>query len=34
MNSFIDYDGYDRLLRTDLNIETQEIDDVEYEAGY
>ena len=34
MGSFIDYDEYDRLLRADLNIESQEIDDAEYEAGY
>lgn len=33
MSTFIDYDEYDRLLQTDLNIETQEIDDAEYEAG-
>lgn len=34
MSTIIDYDEYDRLLRTDLNIEVQEIDDAEYEAGH
>lgn len=34
MSTFIDYDEYDRLYQSDLNIEAQEIDDAEYEAGY
>jgi hypothetical protein len=34
MSTFIDYEEYDRLLQTDLNLEAQEIDDAEYEAGY
>ena len=34
MSALFDYDEYYRLLQTDLNIEAQEIDDAEYEAGY
>lgn len=34
LSTFIDYDEYNRLLHIDLNIEAQEIDDAEYEAGY